>query len=54
MYLSGPLTEDERKMHFVKRRAKTKFQAALRRDREKVLKKCIPFLVFNSLKTKLM
>ena len=36
MFASG-MTEDERKMHFVRRRAKTMFQAALRRDRDGVL-----------------
>ena len=34
---ASALTEDERKMHFVRRRAKTMFQAALRRDRDGVL-----------------
>ncbi len=34
---TSALTEDERKMHFVRRRAKTMFQAALRRDRDGVL-----------------
>jgi hypothetical protein len=36
MYQSN-LSEDDRKLHFVKRRAKTMFQAALRRDRDGVL-----------------
>ena len=34
---ASAMTEDERKMHFVRRRARTMFQAALRRDRDGVL-----------------
>jgi hypothetical protein len=37
MWKSAALTEDERKQHFVRRRAQTMFQAALRRDRDQVL-----------------
>ena len=37
MWNSTNLSEDERKQHFVKRRAKTMFQSALRRDRDNTL-----------------
>ena len=37
MWNSTNLSEDERKQHFVKRRAKTLFQSALRRDRDNTL-----------------